>query len=104
MRCGNSFLSDLVYTVCIDCCRLCVYVFGTAAACCNHRNTFHRIRIAGSLYLPARVLWPMEALGGGGFGPLPLGTLVPAAPATGSGAIEGAAVDERWLSLYDYGL
>jgi hypothetical protein len=104
MRCGNSFLSDLVYTVCIDFCRLCVYVFGTAAACCHRRNTFHRIRIARSLYIPARALWLMEALGGGGSEPSTQAQRPPSSPATGSGAIEIAAVDERWLSLYDYGL
>ena len=104
MRCGNSFLGDLVYTACIDCCRLCVYVFGKAAACGLRRNTLPCACIAGSLYLPARALWPWVALQAGGFCPSPLGDRAPSPPAAGNGTIEVAAVDERWLSLHHHGL
>ena len=104
MRCGNSFLGDLVYTACIDCCHFCVYVFRMAAAWCYRRNTLTCACIAVSLYLPARAFLPWAAFQLGASGPLPLGDRAPSAPAAGNGAIKAAAVDERWLSLHHHGL
>ena len=61
------------------------------------------VSLARYTYRPGR-FGQMKRLDVEALSPLWWGNGLPPAPATGSGAIEGAVVDECWLSLHHHGL